>query len=118
MKLKLIVSVLALVAVIGGIVYAQTGEDRIPWSARFELTEEQSAELNEIREEMQDLRERMVDKMVEFGVISAERAQWIKEGWRLQQEEWGEFGPGYGPCHGTGGMHHRHHRRMMGSWGW
>lgn len=117
MKFKLFISVLALLAIIGGIVYAQNSQDTFSLPVQFEFTEEQKAELNSIWEQMQNLRTQMIDKMVEFGAISPDRAQWMKDGWRLQQEERGELGVGHGPCCGPrpGRMHHR---RMMGSWGW
>lgn len=117
MRGKFFVAVLVLVAVIGGIIYAEPSQDTIGREDYSDLTDIQKAELSSIWEKMQGLREKMMDKMVEFGVISPERAQWVKEGQRLQQEEGDEFPAGYGYCHGPRArrMHHRH--MMRGNWG-
>ena len=98
---KLTVLVLLLILVVGGFVYAQTRQP--------ELTEEQWVELEAIWSQNQKLNEEMLDKMVEFGAISSERTQWMRDHWKLLEEESYDSGTateyndgfGYGPCHGN-----------------
>ena len=115
MKIKLFISALVLMAILGGTVYAHPSHYVHRWRRQPEFTETQIGELNDIWEQMQTLRDCMMEKMNGFGVISPER-QWIKGGWRLQQEGQDEPQVGYGPCHGAR-TRIMQHRRMMGSWG-
>jgi len=132
MTKKLSVMVLMLVLVAGGMVYAATNEDGTT-AVPFELTEEQKAELESIWSQTDAIREQMLEKMVEFGAISPERAQWMKDGWELRESEGYQFGPGFGgrgfgggfgPCHGNYDQDARYGRSrgrgygMMGGRGW
>lgn len=114
MKIKLFISALVLVLVLGGTVFAQPSQDSHRWRRLSGFTETQKGELNDMWEQMQTLREHMMEKMNEFGVISSDRAQWMKGGWRLQQEGQDELGAGYGPCHESRTRTMQHRR---GSWG-
>ena len=113
MKLKLLLAGLVIVAVVGGMAYAQNGEYGLPWQRSYTLTDEQKAELQEIFARMRELREELLDRLAEYGVISSERAEWMKERWRLWQEERRPFGRGF---HHARMPRHRHH--MMHGWGW
>lgn len=113
MKKSLGILALVLVLIGGGFVYAQTiGSD---------LSEKQWDELEALWQKQQELDEELLAKMVEFGTISPERAQWMRSNWQSSRENY----DGYGPCHSgpmmnqmMGGRHHRMRGRMMGGWRW
>lgn len=80
MKIKLFISALVLVVILGGTVYAQPSQDAHLWRKQSGFTETQKGELSDIWEQMQALRERMMETMNEFGADSQERARWMKDG--------------------------------------
>lgn len=79
-----------------------------------ELTDEQKAEIYEITDESESLREKVIDKLLEFGVIDDETAETIKENraarYQEMKENGGMFGARKGPRsseEGRGGMRGR-----------
>lgn len=86
---------------------AAPGFDR---AARFaQLTDKQKAELEEIQVQMMTLRQKMIGKYQEFGLIDADRANYMKDQIELQKKYAGtNAGMGFG-----GGMMGGGRRGMM-----
>lgn len=81
------------VAVAGGAALAAAAPVPAPWT---NLTDKQKAELTELRNQMFAVREKMIDKYVEYKWITPEQAQYLKDRIALQKKYAGQFGAGFG----------------------
>ena len=99
---KIGIVALMLVLLVGGVALAQGGFGTGGFRQQDRFTEEQLAELAPILEQMDELRAQMhevmsaqrleyLEELVEAGELSAERLEWLKQGWALAEEEGTSF---------------------------
>ncbi|MGE5552863.1 MAG: DUF2680 domain-containing protein [Betaproteobacteria bacterium] len=100
-----------LLGAIGGA--ALTAAARAPrpglWAAaQAKLTDKQKSELAELQRQILSIREKMIDKYVEYKWITPEQAQYLKDRIALQKKYAGQvgFGGGFG-CGMAGGFGRR-----------
>ncbi|MDI6871448.1 MAG: DUF2680 domain-containing protein [Bacillota bacterium] len=99
---------LLLLGMIGGSALAadNTPTTAAPWTAPWaNLTDKQKAELAELQKQMLSVREKLIDKYVEYKWITPQQGQYLKDRIALQKKYAGEFGwgPGFGMRGGRGG---------------
>lgn len=126
MKKLVAVSLAALLAlgIAGGVLAAAApAPAQAPWTT---LTDKQKAELTELHKQMLTVREKMIDKYVEYKWITSQQAQYMKDQIALQKKYAGEtgFGMGFGGGmrgfagrSGRGGMRGGFGHGMMGGYG-
>ncbi|NSL52973.1 DUF2680 domain-containing protein [Calidifontibacillus erzurumensis] len=68
-------------------VWAQTDSSQKSGEVKVELTKEQQEELSKLHDEILQKKFEMIDKHVEFGVISKEKGEKIKEKLRQKAEK-------------------------------
>lgn len=92
---------LALSALAGGVLAGDTAPAAKPRPAA-NLTDQEKATLTELQNQMFALREKMIDRWVEFKLISPERAQLMKDRLALMKKNAAQYGFGPGAGFGFG----------------
>ncbi|MEW5898856.1 MAG: YckD family protein [Bacillota bacterium] len=104
MQKKLIIALAALLILALAVPALAASADSPNNPAVNPLTPEQAKEITAIHKQMLDLRKQMVDKFVEYGRLTPEQGQQIKERINARQqyleENPGAFGPGNCPYYG------------------